>query len=137
MIKMQTLLRRPLAPCLLALRGSVHTNTESEIRRAIRPANNICSSQTPDRPNVTFRPPGIHAGSASHMVPFCSHCLRCQGFEAFMALKHHPVWGKDNQMTCAWRRHCLVDKVMRASVQNREPEVPDRDSEITTGAKLM
>lgn len=62
------------------------------------------------------------------MFPFPSHCSRCQGFEAFMALKHHPVWGKDNQMTCVWRRHCLVDKVMRASVQNREPEVPDRDS---------
>lgn len=131
MIKMQTLLRRTMAPCLLALRGSVHTNTEWEIRRAIRPANNICLIVP------AFRPPGIHTGSANHMFPFRSHCLRCQGFEAFMALKHHPVWGKDNQMTCVWRRHCLVDKVMRASVQNGEPEVPDRDSEITTGAKLM
>lgn len=71
------------------------------------------------------------------MFPLRLHCLCCQGFEAFMVVKLCPVWGKDNQMACVWRRHCLVDKVKRASVQDWEAEVPDRGSEITNGAKLV
>lgn len=87
--------------CLLARRGTLDTSRESEIGQAIKPANNICSSQTPDRPDVpTTGNPNWLGGPLPHVFPFPLNCLHCQGFQALMVGKHRLVWGKDNQMIC-------------------------------------